>query len=136
MHFLREFTPLEDLNTVDLVRHLLDEQHLITAEHTLKYWPQELYLPGPTVDRVNRETWMNQGGLSLQQRAHHEVEKRLAAYQPVETDPAIEAELRRIIRSGLTADAPLPEIPAPAVAAPAGDSPGRRSRRRSKEGVN
>lgn len=130
LHFLREFTPLEDLNTVDLVRHLLDEQHMITADHTLKYWPQELYLPGPTVDRVNRETWTNQGGLSLQQRAHREVERRLATYTPAETDPAIDAELWRIIRSGLTTDAPLPEIPAPAVAAPTGESPGRRARRR------
>ncbi len=135
LHFRREFTPLEDLNMVDLVRHLLDEQHMITAEHTLKYWPQELYLPGPTVDRVNRETWMQQGGLSLQQRAHGEVERRLASYMPVETDPAIDTELRRLIRSGLkeNPETPLPEVSVPAVAASTGVPPGRRSRRRPRD---
>ena len=31
--------------------------HLITSPHTLKHWPQELYLTDPVIDRENRETW-------------------------------------------------------------------------------
>ena len=40
-----------------------------------------------------------------------EVESRLAAYQPVETDPLLEAEMQRIIHSGMSAPRPLPDIP-------------------------
>ena len=47
--FVREAKPVDDLPTLDLVRGLLDEQHMITAEHTMKHWPQELYLPGRVV---------------------------------------------------------------------------------------
>jgi len=130
LHFLREFQPMEDLPTIHLVRELLDEQHLLTAGHTLKYWPREMYLPNPIIDRVNRETWAKEGGKSLQQRAHDEVERRLAAYRPVDTDPRADAELRRIIQSGLTADSPLPEVPPPPASPVVGGVRGRRERRR------
>ena len=45
---------------------------------------------------------MKLGSKDTYQRACDEVDRRLAAYRQLETDPAIDAELRRIIRSGLT----------------------------------
>src|SRR5690606_30770264 len=54
LHFVRDMKPKDDLPTLDLVRQLIDEQHMITAEHTMKYWPEELYLPAPVIDRQNR----------------------------------------------------------------------------------
>ena len=113
LHFAREYRPLADLPTVDLVRQLLEERHMLTVEHTLMHWKGELYLPGPTFDRLSRDNWIKAGQLSLPQRVKAEVEKRLAAYAPVETDPRAEAEMRRIIREGMESDAPLPEVPAP-----------------------
>jgi trimethylamine--corrinoid protein Co-methyltransferase len=131
LHFVREFIVREDLPAVDLVRQLLEEQHLLTSEHTLKYWPEELYLPGPTFDRVNRETWAREGGKHLTQRAQEEVERRLAAYVPVETDSQLDAELRRLIRSGLTDPGlALPEIPPPPKPVVT-EGRGRRERRRA-----
>jgi trimethylamine--corrinoid protein Co-methyltransferase len=132
LHFVREFQVMEDLPTLHLVRELLAEKHLLTAEHTLKHWPRELYLPNPIIDRVNRETWAKEGSKSLQQRTHEEVDKRLAAYTPVDTDPAILAEMIRLIRSGLTTDAPLPDIPLPPANAPAAEARTRRARRRAR----
>lgn len=132
LHFVREFTVTEDLPTIGLVRELLAEKHLLTAEHTLKHWPRELYLPGPTIDRVNRETWAKEGSKSLAQRTREEVDKRLAAYTPVDTDPAAHAELIRLIRSGLTTEAPLPDVPPPPVKAPAAEARTRRERRRER----
>jgi trimethylamine---corrinoid protein Co-methyltransferase len=132
LHFVREMQPVEDLPTLRLVRELLEEKHMLTAEHTLKYWPRELYLPNPIIDRLNRENWANLGSPTLQQRAHDEVEKRLAAYVPIETDPLADAELRRILQSGMTGAEALPEIPAPIVRAPATDHRARRERRRVK----
>jgi trimethylamine--corrinoid protein Co-methyltransferase len=131
LHFMREMKPLEDLPTVDLVRQLLAEQHLLTAPHTTKYWPQELYLPGPTIDRLTREDWVKAGGLSLPERAHHEVEKRLAAYTPIETEAPLEAELRRIVQLGMTGDARLPEVPRHVAKTPAAGPTRRRNRRRA-----
>ena len=91
-----------------------------------------MYLPNPIIDRVNRETWAKEGGKSLQQRAHDEVERRLAAYTPVETDPRADAELRRILQSAMTTDALLPAVPPPPTS-PVVEGRGRRERRRARE---
>ena len=112
LHFLQAARPQNDIPSLDLVRHVLAEQHLITAEHTLAHWPQAMYLTGPTTDRTNRETWLNQGSKSLLERATEEVEQRFSAYNPIETDLLIDAELRHLIELGLTEVRPLPEIPA------------------------
>ena len=37
------------------LEELVRDKHLLTAEHTLEHWPEELYLPGPMVDRTNWE---------------------------------------------------------------------------------
>src|SRR6266540_4372429 len=111
LRFVREVEPHDDLPTTELIRHLMADQHLIMADHTTRHWPEELYLPSPIVDRDNRENWTKLGAKDAYQRAIDEVERRLAAYHQLETDPAIDEELRRIIRSGLTEQHELPEIP-------------------------
>lgn len=113
LHFTRAFAPKDDLPTMDLVRHLLDEKHLLTADHTLKHWPNELYLPGVLFDRDNRENWLKQGGLDLLQRARSEVDRRLSLTLPVETDSVAELEMRHIITSGLKEPTALPAVPPP-----------------------
>jgi trimethylamine--corrinoid protein Co-methyltransferase len=136
LHFIREFGVRDDLPTLDLVRHLLNEKHLLTAEHTLKHWPQELYLPGPTFDRLSRESWVKAGGKELPHRTREEVERRLAAYVSPPIDPVIEAELVRIIKSSLATDAPLPEVLSPVSresATSANSREARRARRRARE---
>jgi len=129
LHFVREFKLADDLPSLDLVRELLDEKHLLTAPHTLKHWPDELYLPGMTIDRLNREVWQLGGAMTLEQRAREEVETRLAAYAPVETDRAVDDELRSIIRAGMTGDEALPEVPPLALKAKTAEERGRRERR-------
>ena len=112
LHLVRDVQPKDDLPTLDLVRALLDEQHLITAVHTMTHWPQELYLPGSVMDRENRENWQKAGQSTLDQRAHAEVERRLAAYEPIVTDAAVDAEMRRLIRAGMVdGKRPLPTVP-------------------------
>ena len=56
LHFVRDVEPMGDLPTGELVSQLLQDDHLITSPHTLEYWPKELYLTDPVVDRNNRET--------------------------------------------------------------------------------
>jgi len=134
LHFIREIEPLDDLPTADLVEALLRDDHLITAAHTLEYWPQELYLTDPVIDRANRETWEEGGSLQLYDRACEEVDKRLANYAPIETDSAIDAAMRKLIQDGLLEQQELPELPpspkppAPAVKAGRRGRAGRRRR--------
>ena len=111
LHFVRNVRNLDDIPARALVDELLATQHLITSEHTSRYWPEELYLPGRVFDRDNRENWMKAGAPDTYRRAVAEVERRLAAYQPVETDPLAEQELARIIKAGLISQTELPYIP-------------------------
>jgi trimethylamine--corrinoid protein Co-methyltransferase len=112
LRFVREIEPRDDLPIGPLIDQLMADQHLIMADHTMAHWPSELYLPSVVVDRDNRENWLKAGGKDTYQRACGEVDRRLALYQPLETDPAIDAELRRIIQSGLTDQVELPTVPA------------------------
>lgn len=129
LQFVRPIAPVDDLPTLDLVRAQLAEQHMLTAEHTLTHWPQQLYLPGPVYDRTNRETWERAGSNELRARAVAEVEERLAAYEPIATDPAIEREMRRLIRAGMSSERPLPSV-LPVQARNAAPSPDPRMTRR------
>ncbi len=130
LRFVREIEPKDDLPVGPLIDQLMADQHLIMAEHTMAHWPDELYLPSPVVDRDNRENWLKAGGKDTAQRAADEVDRRLARYRPLETDPSIDAELRRIIRSGLQDQTELPVVPAApeptAEALARGEPPARR----------
>ena len=133
LNFVRETQVLEDIPARRLVDEVRANDHLITSEHTLKYWPQELYLTDPVIDRDNRETWMKGGSMELQARANEQVDKRLASYVQVETDAAADAEMRRIITAGFKSQTELPALPPPpdhsaAEAAPARRRMGRRPR--------
>jgi trimethylamine--corrinoid protein Co-methyltransferase len=134
LHFIREIEVLDDLPIDNIVRDLMRDDHLITSPHTLKHWPNELYLTDPVIDRENRESWEKAGAKDLNQRAIDSVEKRLAAYQPIETDPAIDQAMRDIVTAGFESQEKLPDLPPPpavkAPKAPAGRR-GRAGRRRS-----
>src|SRR6476661_9233084 len=133
LHFVREVRELDDLPVNELIDQLVADQHLIMAPHTTEKWPRELFLPASIIDRDNREAWTRAGAKEIDERATDEVNRRLAAYRQLETDPLLDAELLRIIRDGLVdRDAPLPVVPpAPEPAAGSGDAgPGRRHNRR------
>ena len=132
LRFVRDVAVQEDLPTTDLIATLMADQHLIMADHTTRHWPTELYLPSAVIDRDNRENWTRQGGKDTYERATAEVERRLAAYQPLVTDPAIDLELQRIIRSGLVDQTVLPAVP-PALEPVAVSDAGRRRHNRRRE---
>jgi len=135
LHFVREIEVIDDLPITSIVEDLMRDDHLITSPHTLKHWPNELYLTSPVIDRENRESWEEAGSPELNQRATNEVEERLAAYKIIETDPAIDQAMRDIVTGGFKDQESLPELPPPpepqAPKAPAGRR-GRAGRRRSR----
>lgn len=137
LHFVRAFAPVDDLPTGQLVDDLLRDSHLITSPHTLEHWPKELYLTDPVVDRENRESWEEKGSKSLYDRACEEVETRLAAYQPIDTDPAADKAMRDIIAAGFEEQTDFPEVPVAEVPAQQPSDQGRRrrgGRRRRSQG--
>lgn len=137
LRFVREIEPKDDLPVGPLIDQLMADQHLIMADHTMAHWPTELYLPSAIVDRDNRENWLKAGGKDTYERACAEVDRRLAAYRPLATDPAIDVELRRIITSGLETDRALPTLPAavePVAAAAEGTARRRENPRRRPAG--
>ena len=127
LQLVKPLKVVDDLPTHALVEAQLADLHLITAGHTLAHWEEHLYLPCAVYDRKNREAWQRTGARSLWQRAVAEVEQRLAAYTPLETDPLVVAEMERILRSGMKSPRPLPAIPGQPASAASGE--GRRPRR-------
>ncbi len=111
LHFTRDVHPVDDLPVDGLLEQLRTNQHLIMADHTSANWPAELYLPSRVWERDNRENWVKAGGPDTAARCSAEVDRRLAAYQPIETDPRAVSELDRIIRSGLREQTVLPYVP-------------------------
>jgi trimethylamine--corrinoid protein Co-methyltransferase len=133
LHFCRPIEPLDDLPAQALVDSLVEHGHLLTAPHTLEHWPRELYQTDPVIDRTTRDAAAEATRPDLATRAAAQVEERLARYRPVETDPALDAELQRMVLEGMESQDTLPEVPPP----PEGGAPetpqgrrGRRSRRR------
>ncbi len=134
LRFVRDVRPVDDLPVGELIDQLMADQHLIMAPHTMAHWPDELYLPSAIIDRDNREAWDRQGSKDTYQRACEEADRRLAAYQPFDTEPAIDAELRRIIQSGLESQTTLPTLPvAEAPVVLTGRAAGERRHNRRRE---
>lgn len=132
LHFVRELRPLGDLPTDELVKQLMQDDHLITAPHTLEHWPQELYLTDPVIDRTNREAWEEGGSPQLYERACEQVEQRLANYVPVETDAAIDSAMCELVRDGLVEQQQLPQLPPLAEPPAPSAKTGRRGRARKR----
>lgn len=108
LHFGRDVQPASDIPTSEIIREMLEEGHVLVADHTMEHWPSALHLPGPAWDRDARDAWTAKGQLDVVARATAEVERLLEAYEPPDTDPALDAEARAIIRSGLNGEAELP----------------------------
>jgi trimethylamine--corrinoid protein Co-methyltransferase len=129
LHFVRETRVVGDLPVQPLVDELMVSQHLVMSDHTMSNWPTELFLTGPTIDRDTRENWQKAGARDTHARACEEVDRRLAAHVPVDTDPLLDTELQALIRAGLVDQAELPSLP-PALP-PTGSLDGAPARRRN-----
>jgi trimethylamine--corrinoid protein Co-methyltransferase len=99
--------PREDFPADGLFDQLLAERSLLTADHTLKYFRQEHYIPGSVIDRTQLRQGAPEAG-DLRRRAHAEVKRHLEAYQPPEV---LSAEQRRELAGVMAAAAGEFKIP-------------------------
>jgi len=72
----------EDFPAMARFEELLQEKHLLIADHTRKYLMLEHYMPGAVIDRANRSRWREEGSTTLGERAHAEVDRLVSSYQP------------------------------------------------------
>jgi trimethylamine--corrinoid protein Co-methyltransferase len=89
--------PKDDFPSLPIFEELLSEQHLLISNHTMKHLNSEHYFPGPAIDRANRARWVEEGSQSLMERAHQEVNKLIASFQPNNLDESIKKELNNLM---------------------------------------
>ncbi len=89
--------PKEDFPALPIFQELLKEHHLLISKHTLDHLREEHFIPGPVIDRANRSRWEQEGALTIEQRAHGEVEKLIENYRPSELPGHIKLELVKLM---------------------------------------
>lgn len=90
-------TPKEDFPALPIFQELLKEQHLLISKHSRRYLREEHFFPGEVIDRANRSRWKEEGVLTLEERAHREVEKLLKEYEPSGLPEEIKKELIKLM---------------------------------------
>jgi trimethylamine--corrinoid protein Co-methyltransferase len=89
--------PREDFPALGIFQELLKEKHLLISEHTRRYLDKEHFFPGPVIDRARRSRWEHEGALTLEQRAHREVERLLENYEPSDLPEHVKKELVKLM---------------------------------------
>jgi trimethylamine--corrinoid protein Co-methyltransferase len=85
--------PRDDFPALPLFQELIREKHLIIAEHTRRHLREEIRFPGPVIDRANRSRWLDEGGLTLGQRAAREVARLVREARPSSLSDVVRREM-------------------------------------------
>jgi trimethylamine--corrinoid protein Co-methyltransferase len=99
LRLTRGIQPKEDFPALPRFEELLRETHLLISEHTQKYLREELYFPGPVIDRANRPRWQDEGSSTLLERAQKQVETLVKSYVPSRLSDTTKKELTKIMSS-------------------------------------
>ena len=97
LRLTRGIEPREDFPALPRLEELLREKHLLISDHTRRYLRLEHVFPGAVIDRANRSRWHAEGALTLGERAHAEVERLVASWQPSSLPDDAKAELTRLM---------------------------------------
>ena len=97
--FIRPVEVREDLPASELIAELVRDKHLLTSEHTLQHWPEELYLPGPMVDRTNWDQWEDQGSHDWRARANQIIDELLSIYEVEPLEDKLHQEIQELFRT-------------------------------------
>lgn len=91
--------PKEDFPSQPRFEELLKEGHLLISDHTLRYLKEEVYFPGPVIDRANRSRWQEEGGLTLGERAHRELKKIIGEHKRVRVSAEVERQMTELMEA-------------------------------------
>lgn len=90
---LKGVEPKEDFPSLPRFEEMLRDEHLLISDHTRRYLSEEIYFPGPVIDRANRSRWQEEGSLTLGERAEAEVKRIISEYEPIKLSAEIKSEL-------------------------------------------
>ncbi|HLB01437.1 MAG TPA: trimethylamine methyltransferase family protein, partial [Bacteroidota bacterium] len=82
LRLVRGIEPKEDFPALPRFEELLTSGHLLISKHTRKYLKEEIYFPGPVINRANNARWTEEGSSTMDGRTRREVERLLHSYQP------------------------------------------------------
>jgi trimethylamine--corrinoid protein Co-methyltransferase len=97
LRMINGIEPKEDFPALPLFEELLKDKYLLISDHTRKYIKDEHYLPGAVINRAKYERWVDEGSLTLKERANNEVEKLLKEYIPSRLSHVIKKDLKEIM---------------------------------------
>jgi trimethylamine--corrinoid protein Co-methyltransferase len=82
----------------DLLKEFEERTHLLSHDHTLKWFREEHYIPSTVIDRSTNEEWINKGRKTIGQRAKERANKLLADYPSVLLEKDILNDLTEIMK--------------------------------------
>lgn len=114
LRMVRGIDPRDDFPALPLFQELLREKHLLIARHTRRWLKDQIWFPGPVIDRSNQSRWQEEGRLTLGERARREVDRLVQAAPPSPLGEDVRAALTaRMEAEAVRADMDrLPERPA------------------------
>ena len=86
-------TPRDDFPSLPHLRELLNDGHLLIAEHTMSHLREEIGFPGPVIDRAGRPRWVEEGSTSLDDRVRTEISRLVAAHEPSRLSDPVRRDL-------------------------------------------
>lgn len=82
----------------NLIKDMEEKTHLLSHDHTLKWFREEHYIPSNIIDRSTTEEWTTKGRKSIGERANETVTKLLSKYPGVSLDNDIIEDLTKIMK--------------------------------------
>ncbi|NHJ04542.1 MAG: hypothetical protein EAX90_06950 [Candidatus Heimdallarchaeota archaeon] len=97
--FIRGITQRDEPIAKDLLK-LFDKKttHLLSHDHTLKWFREEQYIPSSVIDRATKEEWITTGRKTIGQRAKERAEKLIQKYPGISLADDIVKDLSNIIK--------------------------------------
>jgi trimethylamine--corrinoid protein Co-methyltransferase len=94
---VRGIEPREDFPALPIFEEMHREKHLLIADHTRRHLREEITFPGPVISRANRARWVEEGQVTLGERASKEVARIVKAYKPSRLPETSKLELTRLM---------------------------------------
>ncbi|HHY39562.1 MAG TPA: hypothetical protein GX507_11665 [Clostridia bacterium] len=95
---VKGITMNDETLAVDVLASLGPGGDFLTADHTLRWCRKEIHVPGPVIDRRDRQAWSAEGSKDALTKAKEEVDRILAEHTPRPLSPEREAALDEVMK--------------------------------------
>ena len=86
-------TPRDDFPMRPRVEELLSEGHLLISDHSMANLGAEHFFPDPVIERANLSRWLEDGALTVTQKAQARADALVTSWQPPGLGDDVEANL-------------------------------------------